>query len=112
MRTVLPTRRASATFEMVFDHQIFQVSFHRDAQGLLREVFIRPEKGSSAIEDAARDIAVLTSLALQHGEEASTLRKALTRREQGKAGGIGSAVLDAIAQELDPEIERETEETS
>jgi hypothetical protein len=42
--------------------------------GRLAEIFLNAEKGGTAIGDAARDSAVVASLALQHGIDPDTLR--------------------------------------
>ena len=47
--------------------------------GRLAEIFLTAAKGGTAIDDAARDSAVVASIALQHGVDADTLRHALMR---------------------------------
>jgi hypothetical protein len=55
--------------------------------GRLAEIFLNAEKVGTAIETAARDSAVVASLALQHGVPADTIRRALTRNSNGNASG-------------------------
>ena len=47
--------------------------------GSLAEVFLNSGKIGTAIETAARDSAVVASIALQHGVRTDTIRHALTR---------------------------------
>lgn len=52
-----------------------------------------PEEESAA----AKDSAVVASIALQHGVPVDTIRKALLRDSQGKASSPLGCALDAIA---------------
>lgn len=53
----------------------------------------------SDFESSVRDIAVLVSLALQHGAPLETMQKAITRLDDGSPAGAGGRLLDIIAQE-------------
>ena len=68
----------------------------------LAEIFLKAEKIGTAIETAARDSAVVASLALQHGVPASTVRQALTRNGNGTASGPLVTLLDLLALETGP----------
>jgi hypothetical protein len=68
--------------------------------GRLAEIFLNAEKVGTAIETAARDSAVVASLALQHGVPADTIRHALTRNSNGAASGPLGKLLDLLASEL------------
>jgi hypothetical protein len=67
--------------------------------GCLAEIFLNAEKIGTAIKTAARDSAVVASLALQHGVPAETMRRALTRNGNGKASGPLGTLLDSLASE-------------
>jgi hypothetical protein len=70
--------------------------------GRLAEIFLNAEKIGTAIETAARDSAVVASLALQHGVPPETIRRALTRNGSGEAGGPLGTLLDLLAAERKP----------
>src|ERR1700704_6975379 len=98
LRRRLPQRR----FHELWD---FDSAGHRYTAGLgffetggLAEIFINvPGRSGSAIEAVARDAAILTSICLQHGASAETIRCALTRNSDGTAGGPVGALLDLLA---------------
>jgi hypothetical protein len=69
------------------------------ADGRLAEIFLNADKVGTAIETAARDSAVVASLALQHGVPPETIRHALTRNGNGEAGGPLGTLLDLLASE-------------
>ena len=61
------------------------------------KIFLTAAKGGTAIDDAARDSAVVASIALQHGVDADTLRHALMRSSNGVASGPLGTLLDLLA---------------
>ena len=63
------------------------------------EVFLNSGKIGTAIETAARDSAVVASLALQHGVHMDTIRRALTRNGNGEASGPLGTLLDLLGTE-------------
>jgi hypothetical protein len=63
--------------------------------GRLAEIFLNAEKIGTTIETAARDSAVVASLALEHGE---TIRRALTRNSDGSASGALGTLLDFLTE--------------
>jgi hypothetical protein len=69
------------------------------ADGRLAEVFLNAEKIGTAIETAARDSAVVASLALQHGVPPETIRRSLTRNGDGTPSGALGTLLDLLARE-------------
>jgi hypothetical protein len=71
----------------------------RYADGRPGEIFIDSNKAGSAADTAARDSAIVCSLALQHGADVDTIRRALCRDARGAATGPLGAALDLIAQE-------------
>jgi hypothetical protein len=62
------------------------------------EVFLSNHKPSSQSDANARDSAIACSLALQHGCELDTLRKALLRDARGNASTPLGCALDHIAE--------------
>lgn len=98
MRTPLPPRRPSETFR--FEHGGFRyfgsVSF--TPEGKIGEVFLQTGKTGTELEAMARDLAVVASIALQHGAETDVLRKALTRLDDGRPAGPLGAFLDLLAE--------------
>ena len=98
-REKLPMRREAESFALRFAgvSDPFVVTLGRFSDGRLAEVFIDAGKRGQLFDDLARDIAVLISLALQHGVPVGTLARALTRDARGVAHGLAGAVLDAIA---------------
>jgi ribonucleoside-diphosphate reductase alpha chain len=75
-------------------------------EGRLAEIFLNAEKVGTGIETAARDSAVVASLALQHGVSPEAIRHALTRSGNGSASGPLGTLLDLLAEEktADPEL--------
>jgi YD repeat-containing protein len=70
--------------------------------GRLAEIFLNAEKIGTAIQTAARDSAVVASLALQHGVPPETIRHALTRNGDGSASGALGTLLDLLASAREP----------
>jgi ribonucleoside-diphosphate reductase alpha chain len=69
--------------------------------GKLAEIFLNADKVGTAIETAARDSAVVASLALQYNVPAETIRHALSRNGNGGASGPLGTLLDLLALEQD-----------
>jgi hypothetical protein len=67
--------------------------------GRLAEIFLNAEKIGTAIEAAARDSAVVASLALQHGVPLETIRRSLTRNSDDSASGALGTLLDLLAEQ-------------
>jgi hypothetical protein len=65
--------------------------------GRLAEIFLNADKVGTAIETAARDSAVVASLGLQSGVPVETIRRALSRDENGTASGPLGTLLDLLA---------------
>jgi hypothetical protein len=92
----LPGRRRGETFE--FHHAghdyTLTVGFYR--AGRIGEVFLNAHKSGGDLEAVARDAAIVVSIALQHGADLDTLRRALTRDGNGAPATLIGAALDAI----------------
>lgn len=96
-RTHLPNRRQSETVEFTHEGHRLTASVSYDRQGRPLEVFLSAGKVGTGIEHAARDLAVVTSLALQHGVPLATLQHALTRLDNGKPAGPMGVLLDMVS---------------
>jgi hypothetical protein len=69
----------------------------RRQKGLLSEIFLSNAKAGSHSDSAAKDSAVVCSLALQFGVPLDTIRHALLRDARGKAASPLGAALDQVA---------------
>jgi ribonucleoside-diphosphate reductase alpha chain len=74
----------------------FTASISRYPDGTLAEIFLTNPKVGTHADIAARDSAVVASLALQHGVPVDTLRRALLRDSKGVASGPLGVALDNI----------------
>jgi hypothetical protein len=97
IRRPLPQRRASETFDLRFWRQNFTLTIGRYPDGMIGEVFIDGGKTGQDTQSAARDAAVVLSLALQHGTPIETIRHAVTRNSNGEAASILGATVDCLA---------------
>ncbi len=75
-RRALPFRRPAELLTFDLDGRRWTATFGRFADGDIAEVFIDAAK-ASALADLAREAAVVTSIALQHGASASAIRHAI-----------------------------------
>jgi hypothetical protein len=96
-RERLPNRRPSETFAFQCAGMDYVASVSRFANGRLAEIFISNHKVGSAADSAARDSAIVCSLALQCGASVETIRRALCRDSRGGASGPLGAALDLVA---------------
>jgi len=91
-RARLPNRRANETFAFECNGLKYSMTVARYPNGDLA-------KSGSHSDSAAKDSAVVASIAFQHGVPASVIRKALMRDSQGHASSPLGAALDIIAGE-------------
>jgi ribonucleoside-diphosphate reductase alpha chain len=96
-RKRLPDRRASESFGFACGGMNYVASISRFADGRLAEIFITNHKVGSDADAAARDSAVVCSIALQHGTPVEVIRKALLRDARGIASSPLGVALDALA---------------
>jgi ribonucleoside-diphosphate reductase alpha chain len=96
-RRSLPNRRPCETLSFECNGLRYTASISRYASGKLAEIFIGNSKSGSHSDTAAKDAAVICSIALQHGVPLDTLRKALLRDPRGVASGPLGTALDLIA---------------
>ena len=96
-REKLPDRRLGETLEIVHREQPVVVTLSRFDDGRVAEVFVREWYGSgTALEAEARDASVLLSLALQFGAPLETVKRALSRYDDGRPCGVIGAVVDTL----------------
>jgi len=98
-RRRLPDRRQAETFNLEVTGLRYVASAGYFADGTLAEIFISSSKAGSDSDTAARDSAVVASIALQYGVPLEVLRHALMRDARGKASGPLGAALDLLAAE-------------
>lgn len=98
-RDRLPNRRPHTLIEIEAGGFRYVAGVGHYDDGRLAEIFLNAEKGGTAIDDAARDSAVVASIALQHGVPADTLRRALMRNGNGEASGPLGTLLDLLVSE-------------
>jgi hypothetical protein len=96
-RRRLPNRRACTTSDFESQGLKFTASFSRFPDGDLAEIFLSNHKSGSDADTAAKDSAVVCSIALQYGVPLDVIRRALMRDSQGRASGPLAAALDIIA---------------
>jgi ribonucleoside-diphosphate reductase alpha chain len=96
-RERLPNRRGHEVLELVHGKFRYTVGIGRFPDGRLAEIFINAAKSGTEVEAAARDAAIVASLALQSGVSPETLCRALSRNGDGSAAGPLAAALDMLA---------------
>jgi len=99
MREYLPNRRQSTSLKFTVDGLRYQCSFSRFKDGRPAEVFIYAGKVGSNVNVMARDLAVVTSLALQYGVPVETIRSALEQEVDGTQRGPLGVLLKLIEDE-------------
>ena len=96
-RQRLPRRRQHEVIEFEHDGLGFAVGIGRFQDGAVAEVFLNTAKSGCVAETAARDAAIILSLALQHGCRLETIIHALTKLCDGASAGPIGHTLDLIA---------------
>src|SRR5262245_4787236 len=97
VRRKLSNRRPSITFNFECIRLAYFATISHYPNGDLAEIFINNSKVGSDSDSAAKDSAVVCSLALQHGVPLTTIRKALLRDSRGVASSPLGVALDVIA---------------
>ena len=97
-RERLPNRRLGETFSFECAGLSYTSTAGRFRDGRIAEVFLINHKSNSAADTNARDSAIVCSIALQHGADLETIRKALCRDGQGRASGPLGAALDRLSE--------------
>ncbi len=76
----LPTRRPSETRTLEVAGQVFEATVGLDPEdGQPRELFLTGGKAGSMLDALLGDVAVVVSVALQHGVPAAALAKSISR---------------------------------
>ena len=76
----LPNRRQSETRTLEVAGQVFKATVGIDpAEGMPRELFLSGGKSGSMLDALLGDVAVVVSVALQHGVTAAALAKSVAR---------------------------------
>ena len=96
-RERLPDRRPVEHFNFTCNGLNYTASVGRFADGRLAEIFISNAKAGSQTDSAAKDAAVVCSIALQFGAALDVIRHALLRDPRGVASSPLGAALDLIA---------------
>lgn len=100
-RAALAMRRYSESFDLAFPphtDKIYSVTLGLYGDNRLGEVFISSKNKVGTDADlAARDTAVLISMALQHGATIERLMPAMTHSADGRPEGLAGHVLAALA---------------
>ena len=96
-RNRLGNRRASTTFNFECNGLAYSATVANYANGDLAEIFLGNRKSGSHSDAAAKDSAVVCSIALQFGVPLETIRKALLRDSHGRPSSPLGVALDLIA---------------
>ncbi len=97
LRRRLPSRRASWTFN--FDcgpHRYTATVSYFPGTDQIAEIFLGNGRAGSDVDAAARDSAIVFSLAAQHGTPVDVMRRALTRDSRGRANSPLGEALDIL----------------
>lgn len=97
-RARLANRRRSETFEFRCDGLDFSATIARYRDGGLAEIFLASGKVGSGLDAAAKDAAVVASLALQFGAPVETIKAALLRDARGIPASPLGVALDLISE--------------
>jgi hypothetical protein len=95
----LPNRHPCESLCFPHGGMNYTASIARYSDGKLAEIFISNHKCGSDADAAAKDSAVVCSLALQHGVSAETIRRALLRDSRRNPSSPLGAALDLLADE-------------
>jgi ribonucleoside-diphosphate reductase alpha chain len=95
-RNRLPNRRLAESFNFEVGGLRYTCTVGRFPDGKIGELFLTNHKSNSSADTAARDSAIVLSIALQHGADLETVRRALCRDSQGRASGPLGHALDLI----------------
>jgi hypothetical protein len=103
-RIRFPPRRGSVTFGVRYaDVEGLRLkaflTYSRDNDGKIREVFVNAGKPGSPNEAALRDAGLLISLLLQHGLGIHDVKAAVTRGPDDRPASQIGVVVDALAAE-------------
>jgi hypothetical protein len=93
MRERLPDRRRSETFSIECSGLSYTATGSWLRDGRVAELLLNNYKNNSSVDTAARDSAIVFSIAIQSGADVETIRKALCRDSHGRASvPLGTAI--------------------
>ena len=101
-RNTLPNRRSSVNFTLEFQGEHYDVTTGFYDDGKFGEIFINRVRDKSAaklgqqLEATCRDVAIVMSLALQHGVDLADLKHSITRDDDGVPMSIVGAIVDSV----------------
>jgi ribonucleoside-diphosphate reductase alpha chain len=96
VRERLPYRRKSVNFSFDCNGLRYTATVSYFADGRLAEIFIGNRKSGSHSDSAAKDSAVVCSLAAQYGVPLDVIRHALLRDARGVASSPLGVAVDLI----------------
>jgi hypothetical protein len=97
-RRRLPNRRESQTFNFNCGPHFYTATIaYFPGTDQLAEIFLGNGRAGSDVDAAAKDSAVVASIALQHGVSVEVLRRALLRDARGVASSPLGTALDLLA---------------
>jgi hypothetical protein len=95
-RNRLPNRRPAESFELEVEGLRYTATVGRFSDGSIGELFLNNHRSNSSADTAARESAIVFSIAIQHGADPEAIRRALCRDSHGRASGPLGAALDII----------------
>lgn len=96
-RERLPDRRANVSVGIHTQGAAGRATWGFYADGRPAELFLDVGKPGSGMAEAARDAALVLSIALQHGVPLAEIAAALSRDPSGAAAGPVGVAVDALA---------------
>jgi hypothetical protein len=97
-RERLPQRRPSITFNFQCGSHVYTATIsYFPGTNRLTEIFLGNGRAGSDVDAAAKDSAVVASIALQHGVPVDVIRRALLRDPRGIASSPLGVALDILA---------------
>jgi hypothetical protein len=104
IRQQLPNRRSSLSFSFECNNlQYVATVSYFPGTTQLAEIFLGNGKAGSHADGAARDSAVVCSIALQYSVPVETIRHALLRDARGIASSPLGCALDSLAANVEAE---------
>jgi hypothetical protein len=107
-RNRLNDRRSAESFDLEVGGVPYTATVGRFPDGTIGELFLSNHRSNSSADTAARDSAIVLSIALQYGADLETIRRALSRDSQGRATGPLGVAVDTIMASVAPRCETET----
>ena len=95
-RKRLPNRRPAESFELEVEGLRYTATVGRFSDGSIGELFLNNHRSNSSADTAARESAIVFSIAIQHGADPEAIRRALCRDSHGRASGPLGTALDII----------------